>query len=151
MPYDEPGAVGFLVAVPRPGTPSEGPGPAPGAGLVFLAQYYDLYHGSAEVPQDMMEGFVWRRQQIGQMEILAGVVPYMSMPDVLRGRDVLHWIDNTSAKAALVHGYSGAPDSSRLVHLLQAWNVGLRARTWYEYVRSKANPSDEPSRVPIFV
>ena len=28
----------------------------------------------------------------------------LSMP---AGRDVVHWIDNTSAKAALVHGYSG--------------------------------------------
>ena len=94
-----------------------------------------------------MQGFVRRKQQIGQLEILGGVVPYMSVPGLLRGRDVLHWIDNTSAKAAMVHGYSGAPDSARLVHLLQAWNIGLRARTWYEYVRSKANPGDEPSRV----
>ena len=46
----------------------------------------------------------------------------------------------------MVHGYSDGPDSARLVHLLQAWNTGRRARTWYEYVRSKANPGDEPSR-----
>ena len=65
---------------------------------------------------------------------------------VLAGRDVVHWIDNTSAKAALVHGYSGALDSSRLVHALHAYNLGLRARPWFEYVRSKANPADEPSR-----
>ena len=40
-PYDEPGAVGFLVAVPRPGTPPEGPTSEPGAGLTFLKAHYD--------------------------------------------------------------------------------------------------------------
>ena len=135
--------------MPRPGTPPEGPTSEPGAGLAFLAAHYDLYHGSAEVPERLMAGFVRRRQQIGQLEILAAIVPYLSMPATLAGRDVLHWIDNTSAKAALVHGYSGAPDSSRLVHALHAYNLGLRARPWFEYVRSKANPADEPSRVDL--
>ena len=148
-PYEEPGAVGFLVAVPREDTPAEGPSAEPGAGLAFLHRYYDFYHGSAEVPESFMQGFVRRRQQIGQLEILAGLVPYLSVPHLLAGRDVVHWIDNTSAKAALVHGYSGAPDSSRLVHALHAYNLGLRARPWFEYVRSKANPADEPSRVDL--
>mgnify|MGYP004099556455 CR=1 FL=1 len=93
-----------------------------------------------------MQDFVRRKQQLGQLEIIGGVVPYMSVPELLRGRDVLRRIDNTSEKAAMVHEYSGAPDSARLVHLLQAWNTGLRARAWYEYVRSRANPGDEPSR-----
>ena len=148
-PYDEPGAVGFLVAAPRPSAPPDGPASEPGAGLAFLAEHYDLYHGSAEVPERLMAGFVRRKQQIGQLEILAALVPYLSMPATLAGRDVVHWIDNTSAKAALVHGYSGAPDSSRLVHALHAYNLGLRARPWFEYVRSQANPADEPSRVDL--
>ena len=46
-------------------------------------------------------------------------------------------------------GYSGAPDSSRIVHLFHAWNVGLGARPWFEYVPSAANPSDEPSRIDL--
>ena len=61
----EPGGVGFLLGVPRPGTPREGPGPEPGAGLAFLAEHYDFYHGAAEVPESLMQGFVRRRQQIG--------------------------------------------------------------------------------------
>ena len=96
-----------------------------------------------------MRGFVRRRQQIGQLEILAALVPYLSVPRLLAGREVLHWIDNTSAKAALVHGYSGVPDSARLVHAFHAQNLGLQARVWLEWVPSKANPSDEPSRVDL--
>ena len=105
----------------------------------FLAEHYDLNHGSAEVPERLMAGLVRRRQQIGQLEILATIVPYLSMPATLEGRDVANWIDNTSAKAALVHGYSRAPDNSRMVHALHAYNLGLRARPWFEYVRSKAS------------
>ena len=36
-----------------------------------------------------------------------------------------------------------------MVHALHAYNLGLRARPWFEYVRSKANPADEPSRVDL--
>ena len=59
------------------------------------------------------------------------------------------WALATSAKAGLVHGYSGVPDSARIVHLFHAWNVGLGARPWFEFVPSEANPSDEPSRVDL--
>ena len=36
-----------------------------------------------------------------------------------------------------------------MVHALHAYNLGLRARPWFEYVRSKANPADEPPRVDL--
>ena len=58
----------------------------------------------------------------------------------------MHYIDNTSAIAALVRGYSSFPDSARLVHAFHAFNVGVRARVWFSHVRSKANVSDAPSR-----
>ena len=81
--------------------------------------------------------------------MLGALVPYLSLPSGLAGRDVIHWIDNTSAKAALVHGYSGLPDSARLAHIFHAWNMSLAARVWFEYVPSAANPGDEPSRVDL--
>ena len=81
--------------------------------------------------------------------MLGTLVPYLSLPSGLAGRDVIHWIDNTSAKAALVHGYSGLPDSARLAHIFHAWNMSLAARVWFEYVPSAANPGDEPSRVDL--
>ena len=96
-----------------------------------------------------MRGFVWRRQQIGQLEILAGLVPYLSpaMQCHIAGREVIHWIDNTSAKAALVYGYSGVPESAPLVHAFHALNLVVRSKPWFEWIPTKANPSDEPSRV----
>ena len=43
-----------------------------------------------------------RKQQIGQAEILGAVVPSLSLPELLAGRDIFHYIDNTSAASAII-------------------------------------------------
>ena len=81
--------------------------------------------------------------------ILATLLPYLSMPEVFVGARVLHWVDNTSSLAGVAKGYSGVPDSARLVHALHASLAGMRCAVWFEYVRSAANISDEPSRLDL--
>ena len=114
-----------------------------------LAQHYDLVHGSAEVPADVIAQLRSRKQQIAAVELFGVLAPYLSVPDMLRGRRVIHWIDNTSAVAASTKGYSKAPDSARIVHALHMRIASIRARVWFEYVRTKANVADEPSRVDL--
>ena len=140
---EHPGMVGFLVATPKPEFESN---PLPADASHAVLSEYNFCHGSAEVPAELVEALVCRNQQIGQIEILGALVPYLSVPQTLAGREVIHWIDNTSALSALTKGYSGVPDSARLVHLFHAWNAGARARTWFEYVPTDANPADKPSR-----
>ena len=134
--------VGFLVAIPRDGAPC----PCGRPSLGHLRRWYDLYHGSAPVSEELKEALVYRKQQIGQDEIIGALAPYLSLPRLLAGRDVIHWVDNTSAIAALTKGYSGRPDSARLVHALHAWCAMSRTSIWFEYVPSAANAADEPSR-----
>ena len=102
-------------------------------------------HGSAPVPDDFVERFAARKTYIGQFELMAAVCVYCSLPK-LAGRAVLHFVDNTSALAAMAKGYSRAIDSARIVHALHAWNVGAGVAAWFEYVNTKANISDMPSR-----
>ena len=90
-----------------------------------------------------------RKQQIGQVELVGAVAPYLSLPAELAGRRVIHFIDNTSALAALAKGYSGVPDSAHIVHVFHAWAAAASASVWFEYVRSKANIADLPSRFAI--
>ena len=71
---------------------------------------------------------------------------YTTLASELRGRRVVHWIDNTSALCALVRGYSRAPDSVRIVHAFHAFALGIDVSSWFEYVASKANIADLPSR-----
>lgn len=144
---DTPAGVGFLVAIPRLEFVYEPlPSSPPADGPRGLDAEYIFHHGSAIVPAEMIDALNVRGQQIGQIEILAGIVPYLSLPGALADVDVIHWIDNTSALAALMKGYSGVTDSARLVHIFHAWNFSAHARVWWEYVPTKANPSDLPSR-----
>ena len=87
-----------------------------------------------------------RRQQIGADEIIGAMVPYLTCPELLAGRAVIHWIDNTSAIAGLAKGYARSPDSARLVHYFHAWCARIGANVWFEYVPSAANVADAPSR-----
>ena len=86
-------------------------------------------------------------QKIGQAEILAAIAVYFSLPaDQIRGRRVLHFIDNTSALYAIFNGYSRAPDSSWLVNIFHCMNATPKADVWWAYVATKANVADLPSR-----
>jgi hypothetical protein len=59
---------------------------------------------------------------------------------------VIHYIDNTSAIAALVKGYSGSPDSMGVIHAFAEIRLALGIDIWFQGVPSKANIADLPSR-----
>ena len=48
--------------------------------------------------------------------------------------------------AALIKGYARAADLAKIVHAFAATNIGLQCEPYFEYVRSKANIADFPSR-----
>ena len=100
----------------------------------------------ADVPAAVLSQFRRREQYIGQLEALAGVVPYTSLPDVFRGRDAIHFVDNTGALSALTRGTSSDIDTARLAFALSTIRFSLRVNTWFMYVPSKANIADLPSR-----
>lgn len=125
--------------------------PAQGGFVVRIPAVGDAppktYYSSHETPKKVIDWFVpGKKQYIGQLELLYAVAAYTSVPTELEGRRVIHFIDNTSAVAGLVKGYSSAIDSGRIVNAFHAFNAGLRAETFFEYVRSKANMADLPSR-----
>ena len=114
--------------------------------VVYDPESGGFLHSDSHVPDHILEMFVRRKQKIGQCEILAAIAVYFSLPDLCRDRQVIHWIDNTSAISCLVHGYSGKVDSALLVNVFNLFNAGLKARVHFEYVESKANVADLPSR-----
>ena len=103
-------------------------------------------YSSAAVPQDLIDKFRKRKQYVGQLEVLAAVAAFTSRPEQLRDRDVIHFIDNMGALIGMAKGYSADVDSARLVSVFHTMNAALRANVWFEYVPSKANISDLPSR-----
>ena len=69
--------------------------------VVYDPELARFFYSDSCVPEYILDLFVRKKQKIGQCEILAASAVYTSMPDLFRGRDVIHWIDNTSALAAL--------------------------------------------------
>ena len=102
-------------------------------------------HSSHVVGEETMAELVRSRQYIGQLELLAAVAVYYSLPE-LAGRRVLHWIDNTAAMFGMAKGYSSRPDSARIIHSFYALVAHSRTDVWFEYVRTDANIADLPSR-----
>ena len=146
--------IGFVAALPRAGARPPPATETDAESVERVMRDYDVVHASAELDPEFIAHFVARKQQIGQVELVAALLPYLSLVDEhgrsrLAGKRCLHWIDNSSAVAALVKGYSGQPDSARIVHAVHATLAGLEARAWFEYVRTDANVADEPSRVDL--
>jgi hypothetical protein len=91
-----------------------------------------------------------KKTYILQGELVAGLAVFFTLPWLFRGRDVVHFVDNVGALAALVHGYARQPDLARFVCSFHAQLVGLRMRWYGDWVPSKANPADVPTRPDRF-
>ena len=86
------------------------------------------------------------RRTIAELETLAAIAVYSTYPSLIAGRRVSHFIDNTVALSALVHGYAGKPELAKSVNIFYLQMIGLRASVYFDYVPSKANIADLPSR-----
>jgi len=81
--------------------------------------------------------------------VYAAIAAYFTYPTLFAGRAVNHFVDNTVALSALVHGYSGKPDLAKMVNAFYLQAAGLRTSVYFDYVPSKANIADLPSRDAI--
>lgn len=99
-----------------------------------------------DVPECTVAPWRGEGQGINQGELYAANVLAWSAPDLLRGQDVIWFIDNTSAESALVKSGSATPSMSRLALQAAAFFAALGARVWFEHVPSEDNPADALSR-----
>ena len=87
-----------------------------------------------------------KRTYIAQGELIVAVALYYTLPDLVRDRAVMHFIDNTVALSALVNGYASKADCAVLVNSFHEAVMELRLHLWAEWVPSAANIGDWPSR-----
>ncbi|CAE7670291.1 unnamed protein product [Symbiodinium sp. CCMP2592] len=88
-----------------------------------------------------------KRQLVGQAEVLPVLVAKIVWAEFLKGRKVLWFIDNDSAKAALGSGSSPVLATCALLCVGAHIDVSLEAAHWYARVPSKANLADDASRL----
>ena len=102
---------------------------------------------SKEISSEILEWlFSIKEQHIAQLEMLAVLSVYESLPQVFVDSLVLHFVDNQGVLWNAAHGSSSEPGCAMMTHTASLAQARLRARVWYEYVPSELNISDDPSR-----
>lgn len=119
---------------------------APSDPVGVVVQQPRWVHGYQAVPPEVLGQLEKRRQQVGQLELLAAASVYYSLSPWLHKRDVIHFIDNTAAASGMAKGYSYVIDSARIIHAFHALNVNLQTNVHFEWVKSEANIADMPTR-----
>ena len=105
--------------------------------------------GTAEVPNQLLNSWKLKKQQIFTGETLCMLVVPLLHGGLLQDRVAIWLVDNMGALSASIKGGSREVD----VHLIALAAASLRTprafRPWYEWVDSDSNPSDGLSRVGI--
>jgi len=89
-----------------------------------------------------------RSMVIDQLEAYAAppVCGLLTAAEVAQGRQMMFAIDNTSCLCSLVKGYSRVPDLRLMAGMCHALIGNLNMEVFFDWVASKDNPADLPSR-----
>jgi len=117
-------------------------------GAVLIDPNSDLVtHTSWVVPSEVVKNWEARSNYMGQIEILAGPLALFTWPHLLRKTQFIHFVDNISAASNLIKGLSAIIDSAFLVSCYWVAMSQLEAEPYIDYVESKSNLADGPSRL----
>ena len=119
-----------------------------GAVLVdFSAGKYYVF--GASVSQRIVDSWQksGRRQVISQAESYPVLVAKETWCSHLASRSVLWFLDNESARMALVRNFSPVPDNFSILQVNAKLDMELQSRHWYSRVPSKSNIADAASRL----
>ena len=119
-----------------------------GAVLVHVASGA-CQHIVSSVPRRVQRALLPRRTQINVFELLAVLMALESYGPVLSGCRVVCFVDNKAALGMLVKGWSRADDANAIA--AQCWwtMAALGIEIFWEYVPSKLNLADGPSRSKV--
>ena len=92
-----------------------------------------------------------KKQVIAQAEMMPVLAAKCTWTSLLKGRNILWFLDNESAKMAFVRCFSPVLDNFFMLQANSKLDVQLQIRNWYSRVPSKSNPSDSASRLDLSV
>lgn len=90
-----------------------------------------------------------QKQVIGQAEIFPVLVAKLTWAEELKNKRVIFFLDNESAKIALIRAYSPVLSSLKMVMESAAWDFHNNCGTWYSRVPTACNVADDPSRMVV--
>ena len=83
---------------------------------------------------------------IAQLELVMILIAVLKLPDEMRGKRGIWFIDNTAALMALIRGRSNSPDLDKLAGSIHAALFAMQIWMYFEWVESKSNWADGISR-----
>ena len=86
-------------------------------------------------------------QVIGQAELLPILVAKTIWEKHIRNKKVIYFVDNDSARLAMIKGYSPVITSLEIIMACSYKDAMCRSVSWYARVPTKSNIADEPSRM----
>ena len=115
-------------------------------GWVIFSPHRRPFGGTCAVPEEVLQSWMPRKQQIFPGETLCGLlIPWLHQDD-LRDQDLLWFVDNEGAVSALIHGSSSQSDVHLIARFSNVLIHSLNSRAWYEWIDPGSNPSDGLSR-----
>ena len=90
---------------------------------------------------------IGQTQVIGQAELLPMLVAKTIWRKSISNRKVIFFVDNESARLAMIKGYSPVLASLRIIMACAQSDAQDRSSPWYARVPTKSNVADEPSRM----
>lgn len=124
-------------------------------GIVVLVNKFGetlkRFYFAEEVSKEIRESWqTQRRKQFNtQAEILACVMAIETFADIVFGKYLVIYEDNTGAQFNCLRGCARVPESAKLVATFWSLCSKYRAIPWFERVRTDANPGDNPSRFEL--
>ena len=115
-------------------------------GVVFSRGQSKPYQFTAAVPEKVKKFWLVRKTQIVPIEMLAPIVALATFGPMIRGKDIILFIDSEAVEGALIKGYSAREDLSELVSVFWDLALELRVNVYIDRVSTDANPADWPSR-----
>ena len=105
-----------------------------------------VYYTAAVAPSSLRRKLQHQKTQITAFELWAALVAVLTFVLPHQGRSSVLFVDNKAALGCLVKGYSKHADLNALVGGLLAKCASTASGVVYEYVQSKLNLADGPSR-----
>ena len=87
-----------------------------------------------------------KKQIIGQAELYPALCARRLWKEKIKGRDVIHFVDNDAARFALIKGSPPCLESAWLVQSFWTDESETNCRSWIARVPSRSNIADGPSR-----
>ena len=98
------------------------------------------------VPEDVVASWTDRLTQIYPAEAYAVLAAVWTHRELLTGSDLLAFVDNEAAAAALIRGAPRADDVGDIAQAVHWLTLHFGVRLWIEWVDSDSNPADGLSR-----